>query len=390
MTAAGTSAASTSTVINDSGLTTAQKNAIKDPLEICIAALSSAVTAADAWLGGPQEDGTGQVEADLRAMQTAIFGATSANLLISASRLTSDERGDARTPCAETIATLAAAIAAAIAWLNGNVPPPPTNLLDQIAANLGYGERAWGDTFAGPDIDTDNWNIGTMQSVSSGGSPWDNPPGGNQLQTWEEDESFITDEGLVLQAEKVSGTWHAGIVNSYSKHPMTGRTLNIGIFKYPDCSNGAWPALPWGLPDSNSTYPPDTEGDLDEIDAQEGGLSADADGINEKLFMHFHATEDSGPDGQTNNIPDITAGFYVYGWEESPSEFIHWLFYTDAETGGVSWDGDGATSPYNHFIILNYQMASAEAASFHTQVDADTPNPGQAICQEWATYAFPS
>lgn len=387
------------TLVEASSLTTAQKDAILGPVNRANSIILAAQILITEWIDGPQDDGAAQVAIDVTGMQQALFNVNAANFIVALSALDVDDRVTCGADLVIANNYLADGIAAAIEWLAGNPPVPPTppdppdDALDAIAAGLGFSTRAWGDTFAGPDIDTDNWNIGYMTSLAGG--PWSNPPGSPQAQRWEADYAYIDDTfGLVLKAELVDGQWVAGIVQSYGKHPLTGKKLFLAKVLLCTCVNGMWPGFPWGLPDENNTYPPDTSGDLDEIDVQEGGLTGgDPSVADENLYMHFHRTYADAPVGPPTTIPDLSANWGILGWEEDPDDTEHviWYFFQSEDVGGPVWSppttgDDPITTPYNHFIIFNFQVADSSTEGYHTQLDGSTPSPAYCYCREVAVY----
>lgn len=389
------------TTVSGSSLTTAQKAALNGPIGRAHSICTAASAAIDTWIAGDQSDPNTQVSLDITAMQQALFNVNAANMLIGLSELDFDDKGNSNLDLSAANVLLTDGLVAALAW-NGDNPPappvppdPPADDLDTIAASLGYTNApAWSDPFTGPDIDTDNWNIGYMTSLAGG--PWTNPPGSPQAQVWDASYAYIDDTfGLVLKAQKVDGEWHAGIVQAYGNQNLTGKKLFLAKVLFCDCSDGLWPAL-WALPDSNNTYPPGTEGDLDEIDVQEGGLLANPVGINEQLIMHFHRTFDDAPPGPPTTIPDLSVNWGIMGWEEDPEGDGHvtWYFFESESMGGAVWSPpttgpNYVKTPYNHFPILNFQIADGSTTDYHTQLSDETPDPAFWYCREFAVYVHP-
>jgi Glycosyl hydrolases family 16 len=221
---------------------------------------------------------------------------------------------------------------------------------------------------------TDNaatgWPWNTLSGQPADSSAVDRPKG-NYLDY--DLPSFIgTGAGLKLTAR--AGTtaagfkWTGAVVSSYpddhfgSTQGFTFQDAYVEVkAKLPYTGNGSWPAI-WFLAAPG--------GSGAEIDLHEGGFLDGAVDPDRIFACHLNST------GNVQHFVDtgvnLSASDHTYAMAYKQGQYVR--MYLDGKLM-CSYTKNIPTGPY--FIILNNGVASAQTASWHSQVDASTASPNQ-------------
>jgi hypothetical protein len=155
----------------------------------------------------------------------------------------------------------------------------------------------------------------------------------------------------------------------------------------PDSRYGAWPSI-WFL--SNAAFG-NAAGGGSEIDLQEGGTGSGIEGTataNQNMASNCHWSgcshqQTAPPPGS----PDLTAAYHVYGMEYLPGKrismfFDNGLFWQYADVSGdctapsqCSTTGSGTVPTSDFELIIEANIGSSSACSFHTCVDGTHNGP---------------
>lgn len=238
------------------------------------------------------------------------------------------------------------------------------------------------DYFDGPTLDSAYWNPFVTDDAAAGW-PWNNQRGQSpESSAVDRPNGFYLDydlpslvhtgSGLKLIARtgtKAEGfSWSSAVISAYPDANFTatqGFTFDDAYVevraRLPYTGNGSWPAI-WFLAAPGSSGA--------EIDLQEGGFldgSADPDRI---FACHLNST------GNVQYLIDtgmnLSAGYHTYAMAYKQGSYVN--MYLDGKQM-CSYTKNIPTGAY--FIILNNGIASANTASWHSQVNATTASPNQ-------------
>lgn len=244
------------------------------------------------------------------------------------------------------------------------------------------GRLIFEDYFDAGTLNTTYWNPFVTDN-SAQGWPW-NTQGGqspessaisgpNNYNLDYDQPSFVrTGSGLKLAAQAGTTaegfTWTGSVISSHpddhfgSTQGFTFQDAYIEVSaKLPYTGNGSWPAI-WFLagPGGNGA----------EIDLHEGGFldgTLDPDRV---FACNLHSP------GNVQYLIDagfsLSAGYHTYGMAYKQGEYVK--MYLDDRVM-CEYTVNVPTGPY--FMILNNSLASEEAATWHSQVDASTPSPNE-------------
>jgi beta-glucanase (GH16 family) len=241
------------------------------------------------------------------------------------------------------------------------------------------------DAFAGTSLDTSKW----VTYLGSSGAVWNNngvlptpysgptlPGAGNESAMFGPSQVAV-DNGLTLTAARNSNQyaslypWISGVVTTEGKFslPTTGWYVQVKA-KMPDQSQGMWPAI-WFLPGVPGTP-------FNEIDGYEGGLLGPGP---QDSLMNANYFADQGQQDQLTSLGiDTTAGYHVYGVRFIPGQSITW--YVDSSPVYqllASSNVTITTEPYQ--IMLEMQVATQQAAGWHSVTNANTPSSTMKIAE---------
>jgi beta-glucanase (GH16 family) len=166
----------------------------------------------------------------------------------------------------------------------------------------------------------------------------------------------------------------SGVLSSFGKFEFTGGYVQIEA-KMPRGA-GLWPGL-WMLPGpGNST-------DNYEIDIFEGG--ADNGGPSSDMYSwHLH-TPDGTFGAYTNSHVDLTANFNTYGLKWIPGQSITW--YLNGKVIGEVTSAQATIPDEPMELIMNLQVANANAASFHSVYNSTTPTTSDMLVSAVQVYS---
>ena len=260
-----------------------------------------------------------------------------------------------------------------------------------MPAPVGYTaqQMIFDDQFSGTSLDTTKWTT----SLGAQGMVWNNygslpsPYSGPNTPITDEAAMFgpsqvSVDNGLTLTATRNTNQyagsypWIGGVVTTEGKFnlPATGWYVQVKA-KMPDQSQGMWPAI-WFLPGVSGTP-------ANELDGYEGGWP----GADPNEIMHSTYFSDQGQQENTYGVPDVTAGYHIYGFQ-----FIPGRSFTVYLDGWPVWQVDASSGititaePYE--IILELQVAWVTATGWHTLTTGSTPSASMDIAEVQA-YSYP-
>jgi hypothetical protein len=267
-------------------------------------------------------------------------------------------------------ATFAAATGLFTAWATRDESAPRGRVLFE-------------DVFAGNSLSRNHWNSYICDD-NSRGWPWLMQPSvavpssatthGNGFNAAYDLPSAIrVDDGLTLRAypgtQAIGYSWTGSVICSRPTSNNFGSgTVHTDGFtfadarvevraKMPDLTGGQWASI-WFLPAW------DNQGA--EIDLFEGGYLSE--GIHPNQLMAVHLQSSGNQQQLLDCHTDLSADYHTYSMEYRQGSSIKFFFddsnvytYTDSVPVG------------RYFIILSNGIASAHAASWHTQVSNSTP-----------------
>jgi beta-glucanase (GH16 family) len=181
------------------------------------------------------------------------------------------------------------------------------------------------------------------------------------------------DDGLTLKAYRgtmaAGYTWTGSVICSrHTSNNFGSGTVHTAGFsfadarvevraKMPDLTGGQWPAI-WFLPVSADNGA--------EIDLFEGGFLAKT--IKPNQLMAVNLLSDGNQQQFLDCHTDLSAGYHTYSMEYRQGRSIR-IFFDGSNV--CTYTHNVPVGPY--FIILSNSIASAHAASWHTQVSDSTP-----------------
>jgi beta-glucanase (GH16 family) len=170
----------------------------------------------------------------------------------------------------------------------------------------------------------------------------------------------------------------SGVLSSYGKFEFTGGYVQIEA-KMPRGA-GLWPGL-WMLPGagvaSAETY---------EIDIFEGGADDGGSGSSSSDMYSWHLHTPNGTFGSyTNSHVDLTAKFNTYGLRWIPGKSITW--YLNGNVIGELTSAQTTIPNEPMELIMNLQVANANAASFHSVYNSTTPTTSDMLISAVQVYS---
>jgi beta-glucanase (GH16 family) len=183
-------------------------------------------------------------------------------------------------------------------------------------------------------------------------------------------------EGMIGYSSHVY-PFASGVLSSYGKFEFTGGYVQIEA-KMPRGA-GLWPGL-WMLPGpGNST-------DNYEIDIFEGGADNGGPGSSPADMYSWHLHTPDGTFGAyTNSHIDLTANFNTYGLNWVPGRSITW--YLDGKVIGEVTSAQATIPDEPMELIMNLQVANANAASFHSVYNSTTPTTSDLLISAVQVYS---
>ncbi len=249
--------------------------------------------------------------------------------------------------------------------------------------NASSGRVLFDDVFAGQSLSRNHWNPYICDN-NSNGWPWLMQPsvaeassaiGGKNGRNAAYDlpSAIRVDDGLTLRASrgtKAAGySWTGSVVCSLptSNNFGSGTVHTAGFTfadarvevraKMPDLTSGQWPAI-WFLPAWNDHGV--------EIDLFEGGFLSKTTNPNQLMAVNLFS---SGNRQQFLDCrTDLSADYHTYSMEYRQGSSIKFFF---DGSNVCTYTRNVPVGPY--FIILSNSIASAQTASWHTQVSNSTP-----------------
>jgi beta-glucanase (GH16 family) len=170
----------------------------------------------------------------------------------------------------------------------------------------------------------------------------------------------------------------SGVLSSYGKFEFTGGYVQIEA-KMPRGA-GLWPGL-WMLPGAGAT-----NADTYEIDIFEGGTNPRGPGSSSAEMYSWHLHTPGGTVGSyTNSHVDLTANFNTYGLRWIPGRSITW--YLNGKVIGEVTSAQASIPDEPMELIMNLQVANANAASFHSVYDSTTPTTNDMLVSAVQVYS---
>lgn len=170
----------------------------------------------------------------------------------------------------------------------------------------------------------------------------------------------------------------SGVLCSYGKFEFSGGYVQIEA-KMPSGA-GLWPGL-WMLPGTGAT-----SADNYEIDIFEGGAKAGGPGSSSADMYSWHLHTPHGTFGTyTNSHVDLTATFNTYGLRWIPGQSITW--YLNGHVIGEVTSAQATIPDEPMELIMNLQVANANAASWHTVYDSTTPTTSDMLISAVQVYS---
>jgi beta-glucanase (GH16 family) len=169
----------------------------------------------------------------------------------------------------------------------------------------------------------------------------------------------------------------SGVLSSYGKFEFTGGYVQIEA-KMPRGA-GLWPGL-WMLPGIGNSA------DNYEIDIFEGGADNGGPGSSPSDMYSWHLHTPDGTFGAyTNSHVDLTASFDTYGLRWIPGRSITW--YLNGRFIGEVTSSQATIPDEPMELIMNLQVANANAASFHSVYNATTPTTSNMLISAVQVYS---
>jgi len=170
----------------------------------------------------------------------------------------------------------------------------------------------------------------------------------------------------------------SGVLCSYGKFEFTGGYVQIEA-KMPSGA-GLWPGL-WMLPGAGVT-----NADTYEIDIFEGGVDNGGPGRSSADMYSWHLHTPSGTFGSyTNSHVDLTTGFNTYGLRWIPGQSITW--YLNGNVIGTLTSAQATIPDEPMELIMNLQVANANAASWHSVYNSTTPTTSNMLISAVQVYS---
>jgi hypothetical protein len=249
--------------------------------------------------------------------------------------------------------------------------------------NASSGRVLFEDVFAGNSLNRNHWNPYICDN-NSHGWPWLMQPSvavpssaigpkNSFHDSYNLPSAIDVDDGLTLRAyrgTRADGySWTGSVICSRptSNNFGSGTVHTAGFTfadarvevraKMPDLTSGQWPSI-WFLPawDDNGA----------EIDLFEGGFLAKT--INPKQLMAVKLFSSGNQQQFLDCHTDLSADYHTYSMEYRQGSSIK-VFFDDSNV--YTYTRNVPVGPY--FIILTNGIASAQTASWHTQVSSFTP-----------------
>ncbi|WP_197971925.1 RICIN domain-containing protein [Treponema zioleckii] len=231
----------------------------------------------------------------------------------------------------------------------------------------------WSDEFSGNSIDSSKWAIQTGTGSQYGIDDW----GNHELQYYRNENAYITDGKLVLEAKKEN----YGGKRYTSARLRTVKDDGTWLFaktfgrieariQLPEGS-GIWPAF-WMLPATDEYGGWASSGEIDIMEAR-GRLPGEVCGT-----IHFgKAWPGNQYSGKTYTFPQeqSISGFHTYAVEWDYGR-LKWLVDGNVYFETSSWwsDGHAYPAPFDRpfYILLNLALGG-DFDNGHTPVDKDLP-----------------
>ncbi|MEM6343020.1 MAG: family 16 glycosylhydrolase [Bacteroidota bacterium] len=195
----------------------------------------------------------------------------------------------------------------------------------------------WADEFEGNSLDLNNWSY-----IVGDGCPNLCGFGNNELQVYtnERDNLFLTDDCMVIEAQKVLGGYRSARIRSLGKQAFQYGRIDIRAMM--PVGQGIWPAL-WMMGNDSETkgWPACGEIDIMEYLGHEENITHGTVHYGEDWTEHrFKGTSYTLPTGTFHEQ------FHVFSiiWEENLIEWyvddVQFFRVTPADLGGETWRFD--------------------------------------------------
>jgi len=184
-------------------------------------------------------------------------------------------------------------------------------------------------------------------------------------------------EGMLGDAPTVY-PFASGVLSSYGKFEFTGGYVQIEA-KMPRGA-GLWPGL-WMLPGAGAT-----SANTYEIDIFEGGADNGGTGSSSADMYSWHLHTPGGTFGAyTNSHVDLTTSYNTYGLRWIPGQSITW--YLNRKVIGEVTSAQATIPDEPMELIMNLQVANANAASFHSVYNSTTPTKSDMLISAVQVYS---
>lgn len=249
----------------------------------------------------------------------------------------------------------------------------PMDDANALALSLGYGQarKQWEDLFVGPSIDSTKWipqmadQFGIWQDGGQLPNPYSGANGNGVILEYYDPAQITVNNGLTFTMvpsstfSNLGYTYKSAAMSTHGKFYIPSG-LVIAKIRAPDTSSGCWPGF-WML-----------EGGV-ELDILQGGFNEIPGNVNQINFPAVFQPNGSFIGGEVNVGIDMSAGDHLYACEYKPGVSIKmWIdnfLMLDLNTS------NSAIPTGSYALVLTHEMASPQAAGYHTIVGGATPNP---------------
>lgn len=249
----------------------------------------------------------------------------------------------------------------------------PMDDANALALSLGYGQarKQWEDLFVGPNIDSTKWipqmadQFGIWQDNGQLPNPYSGANGNGIILEYYDPAQITVNNGLTFTM--VPSSMFSNLGYTYKSAAMTTHGkfyipsgLVIAKIWAPDASSGCWPGF-WML-----------EGGV-ELDILQGGFFSGSTPVNRLNFPAVFQPNGSFIGSVLDVGVDMSAGPHLYACEYIPGVSIK--MWCDNFLMLNLNTGNSAIPTGTYELVLTHEMASSQAAGYHTVVGGSTPNP---------------
>jgi beta-glucanase (GH16 family) len=295
-----------------------------------------------------------------------------------------------------SILTAVVAVVLTARLTGSGVPRSPASPTGYTSSQLVFSETA-----SGTSINLSRWNT-FITAAGAQGSTWNsNGAGGSDpagLPPYYDAEYDLP--GQVSEARGVidiratrkptegmlggspyTYPFASGVVCTYGKFEFTGGYVQIEA-KMPG-GTGMWPGL-WMLPGAGATGI--SGSNTYEIDIFEGGADDGGPGTSREDMYAWHLHTPTGVFGAvTNSKINLTTSFNTYGLKWVPGQSITW--YLNGSVIGMVTSAEATIPSVPMELIMNLQVANANAASWHSIYNSTTPTTSDMLISSVQVYS---